>query len=83
MPGFIINCFQLGNTKYVRLKVLSKRGSSQGKENKACSFSYVFTSCELRNPNTLVVWGDRVVKIIKRSRGGAELILFWERGHTK
>ena len=31
--------FQLGNTKYVRLKVLSKGGSSQETINKACFFS--------------------------------------------
>ena len=40
-------CFQLGNTTYVRLKVLTKGGSSQRTENKACSFSSVFRSCEL------------------------------------
>ena len=39
--------FQLGNTKYVRLKVLSKGGSSQETINKACFFPSVFTSCEL------------------------------------
>ena len=39
----MINCFLSWNTKYVRLKVLSKGVSSQGTENKACSFSYVFT----------------------------------------
>ena len=31
--------FQLGNTKYVRLEVLSKGGSSQETINKACFFS--------------------------------------------
>ena len=46
MYGFMINCFLSGNTKYVRLKVLSKGVSCQGSENKACSFSYVSTSYE-------------------------------------
>ena len=35
------------DTRYVRLKVLCKGDSSQGTENKECSFSSVLTSCEL------------------------------------
>ena len=43
----MINCFLSWNTTYVRLKVLSKGVSSQGTENKARSFSYVFTIYEV------------------------------------
>ena len=40
--GFTINSFLLGNTKYVRLKVLSKGVSSQGTENWGMHFFLCF-----------------------------------------